>query len=129
MRKFQPREKERRKVPVPPELRESLREAHELIHQAKYDPDIAMDFDDAIQVGAVCGGMYSKKQRPFVLTYFPEGDAERGRWFLTLHHTEVEDIGDGRMTEIAMYCCTGRDCRCKFREADVHCFYCDYTEG
>jgi hypothetical protein len=128
LRQLQPREKDRRKVPVPPELRESLFEVHGLIRQAKHDPDIVLDYDDAIQVGAVCGGMYGKKPRPFVLTYFPEGDSERGQWYLTLHRTEIEDIGDGRMTEITLYCCTAPDCRCKFREADDHCFYCDYTE-
>jgi hypothetical protein len=129
VRRLEPKKKDRRREPVPSELRESLLEVHNLIQQAKHDPDIQLGHGDAIQVGAVCGGKYGKKPRPFVLTFFPEGDSERGRWFLTLHHTEIEDIGDGRMTEIAMYCCTGPDCRCKFREADDHCFYCDYTEA
>jgi len=129
VRRLDAKEKDRRKVPIPAELRESLREAHELIQRAKHDPDIQLGCDDGIQIGAVCGGKFGKKLRPFVLTYFPGGDGERGRWYLTLHRTEIEDIGDGRMTEITMYCCTGPDCRCKFREADDHCFYCDYTEG
>lgn len=47
---------------------------------------------------------------------------------MTLHRTEIEDIGDGVMTELTLYCCDSRDCRCKFREADDHCFYCDYIE-
>ncbi len=128
MRHVRPQQKERRLVPIPAELRDSLREVFELIREAKHDPDIVLDFDDAIQVGRVCGGRYGKKPRPYVLTYYPEGDTERGRWFLTLHRTEVEDIGDGRMTEIALYCCTSADCRCKFREANDHCFYCDYVD-
>jgi hypothetical protein len=128
VRRLEPKDKVRRKVPIPAELRESLLEVHELIQQAKHDPDIVLDYDDAIQVGAVCGGRYGKKPRPFVLTYFPEGDGQRERWYLTLHRTEIEDLGGGRMTEIVMYCCAGPDCRCKFREADAHCFYCDYTD-
>ncbi len=130
MRRSQPKPKDRRKVPIPGELRDSLREVSELIRQARHDPDIKLDFDDAIQVGdgAVCGGRDGSKQRPFVLTYYPEGDRERGRWFLTLHRTEVEDIGDGRITEITLSCCTSPDCRCKFREADDTCFYCDYVD-
>jgi hypothetical protein len=40
--------KDRRKVPIPAELRESLREVFELIQQAKYDPDIVLDYDDAL---------------------------------------------------------------------------------
>src|SRR5690349_8957665 len=100
MARLRPRPKERRKVPIPAALRDSLREVHELIRQARYDPDIVLDYDDAIQVGAVCGGRYGQKPRPYVLTYFPEGDGRRGCWYLTLHRKEIEDIGDGRMTEL-----------------------------
>jgi hypothetical protein len=99
-----------------------------LIQQAKTDPDISLGYDDAIQVGAVCGGRYGKKPRRYELTYYPQGETERGRWYLTLDHFEIEDIGDGRMTEISMYCCTAPDCRCKFREPDRTCFYCDYFD-
>lgn len=128
MRWLLPKPKDRRKVPIPAELRDSLHAVFELIQQAKNDPDIRLDYDDAIQVGAVCGGRYGKKPRSYVLTYYPEGDADRGRWFLTFDRTEIEDIGDGRMAEITLYCCTSPDCRCKFRESDDHCFYCDYAD-
>jgi hypothetical protein len=128
MRRLQPKPKDRRKAPIPAELRDSLREVFELIQRAKNDPDIVLNFDDAIQVGAICGGRYGKKPRSYVLTFRPKGDTEKGRWFLTLHRTEIEDIGDGCMTEITMYCCTSPDCRCKFREADERCFYCDYVD-
>jgi hypothetical protein len=127
-RRLQAKSKDRRKVTIPSELRDSLREVHELIQEAKDDPDIRLDFDDAIQIGAVCGGRYGEKRRPYVLTYYPEGDSERGKWFLTLHHTDIEDIADGRMTEITMSCCQSTDCRCKFREPEEHCFYCDYVD-
>ena len=128
MRRLQPKSKDRRKVPIPPELRASLMEVFELIQEAKTDRDIRLDFDDAIQVGVVCGGRYGKKPRPYILTYFPRDDSKRGKWELSLHHTDIEDIGAGRMTEITMHCCTAVDCRCKFREADGHCFYCDYCD-
>lgn len=128
-RRLQPQAKERRKVPIPDELRDSLRDVFQLVQQARHDPDIVLDFGDAIQVGALCGGRYGKKPRPFVFTYYPAGDAERGRWFLTLHRTELEDIGDGRMTELTMYCCTSQDCRSKFREESEYCFFCDYENG
>jgi len=128
LRQLRPRTKERRNVSIPDELRESLREAFELIEQAKRSSDVALDFDDAIQAGSVCGGRFGKKRRPYVLTFSPQGGTERDRWFLTLDHTEIEDIADGHMAEISTYCCSPTDCRCKFREADEHCFYCDYTE-
>jgi hypothetical protein len=128
MRRKRVQPKDRRRVPIPAELRESLKEVHDLIRQAKHDPDVILDYDDAIQVGAVCGGRTGEKPRPYELTYFPDGDEERGRWYLTLHRTEIEDIGDGRMTELLMYCCTSPDCRTKSRNADDACFYCDYYD-
>jgi hypothetical protein len=123
----QPRPKERRRITVPGELRDSLRGVWGLIQQAEREPDIPLDYDDAIQVGAVCGGRVGERSRPYVLAYFPTGDGERGRWSLSLHPTEIEDIADGHMTEIAMYCCTAPECRRKFREADGRCEDCDYT--
>ncbi len=113
---------------IPANLQDSLRKVFALIEDAKGDPDINLSYDDAIQVGAVCGGRYGKKPRPYVFTYYPADDKEKGRWYLTLHRTEVEDIGDKRMTETTMYCCTSPDCRSKFREADEYCFYCDYVD-
>jgi len=127
-RRFLPKPKERCKVQIPAELRDSLPEVFELIQQAKHDLDIVLDYDDAIQIGAVCGGRYGKKARRYVLTYFPEGEGKRGRWYLTLHRTEIEDIGDGHMTEITMFCCTSPDCHCKFREEKESCCFCDYED-
>ena len=72
--RLQPKPKDRREVPIPVELRESLCEVFELIRKAKNDPDIVLDYDDAIQTGAVSGGRYGKDARPYVLTYYPEGD-------------------------------------------------------
>jgi hypothetical protein len=125
-RRFQPKPKERRKVSIPGELRDSLREVFELIQEAKHDPHIVLDYGDAIQVGAICGGRIGKKLRPFVFTYFPEEEGKRSRWYLTLDQTEIEDIGAGRMTELTMFCCTSDECRCKFREEKETCFFCDY---
>jgi hypothetical protein len=127
-RRFLPKLKDRRKVPIPGELRDSLREVFALIQRAKHDPDIVLDYGDAIQLGAVCGGRHGEKPRPYVLTYFPEREGNRSRWYLTLHRTEIEDIGDGRMTEIMMFCCTSAECHCKFREENDHCFFCDYED-
>src|SRR5262249_9725812 len=123
----QPRPKGRSKVPIPRELRDSLREVWELIQQASHDSDVVLDTDDAIQVGAVCGGRGGQRSRPYGLTDYPAGDTGRGRWYLTLHRTEIEDIADGHLIELSMYCCLSPDCRCKFREASQYCTYCDYV--
>jgi hypothetical protein len=105
-----------------------MREVHEMTQRAETDPDIVLDYDDAIQVDGLCGGKYRNGKRPFAFTYYPKDRDERGRWYLTLHALEIEDIANGVMTEIKMYCCTSPDCEMKFREADDHCFYCDYFD-
>ncbi len=119
--------KERRMVPIPDDLRDVMRETYELILEARRDDTIAIDFDDAIQIGGLCGGRVGKKPRRFQFDYTPPDDKD-ARWELALHPTEIEDIGDGRMTELLMYCCTSPNCRRKFREAEGVCFECDYEE-
>lgn len=127
MRQEKVQPKQRRKVLIPDELRESMNEVVDCIRQAKRDQE-SIDYGDAIQVGAVCGGRVGTKLRPFVFTYYPSDDPRHGKWYLTLHRTEVEDIASGQMTEIAMYCCTSPRCNMKFREADERCFDCDYED-
>jgi hypothetical protein len=128
MLRAEPRPKDRRKVSIPDDLRESLREVLNLIEQAKYDRDIPMGYGDAIQVGSVCGGRIGEKARPFVLTYYPPEEPKNCKWFLTFHLTDIEDIADGRLTEITLYCCcTAANCTCKFREAKAVCSHCDYV--
>ena len=125
-RTLKPKPKEQRCVPVPDDLRASLQEVWQVIQEAERDPDLRIDYGDAIQVGHVCGGRFGKEIRPFVLTYYPPGDTDRGRWFLTLHPTEIEDIADGVLSALPLYCCASPECRCKFREPNDHCSYCDY---
>ena len=64
--------------PIPSELREAMKEVHEIITEAKLDRDIAIDFDDAIQVDGLCGRKVGTKKRPFEFTFSPEGDADQG---------------------------------------------------
>jgi hypothetical protein len=127
VRRFaKPKPKERRSVPIPDNLRSSLRDVRQIIQDSVNNPDSRIDYGDAIQADGICGGRTGKKLRPFVLTFFPADDWERGRWFLTLHQTEIEDIADGVLASLPMYCCRSADCRCKFREPDDQCFFCDY---
>jgi hypothetical protein len=112
------------KVPIPEELRESLREVHEVIRAARHDPDIHLDFDDAIQVERICGGRSPSDRRRFDLTYYPSGYPDC-RWRLRLHKLEIEDISDGMMAEITLWSCTSPGCDCKSREAADGCPHCD----
>lgn len=128
MRRLQPKVKERREISIPAELRESLRDILETIHAAKHDPDINIDYGDALQTKDLCGGRYGKGPRPYVFTYYPTGDTKVGKWYLTLGETEIEDIVDGHLQSIRMYCCASPGCRTKFREADDSCLFCDYFD-
>ena len=128
MRRIDVKPKERRKVTIPTELRESLNGVHYYIVESLRNGDLAVNYEDAIQVGAVCGGRVGTEDRPYVFTYHPSTDTQHGLWHLTLHLTEIEDIGDGIITDLMMYCCTLPDCGRKFREADDTCEKCDYED-
>ena len=56
MLRAEPKEKERRTVAIPDDLRDAIREAHYLIGESKRDPDVRVDYDDAIQCGCLIGG-------------------------------------------------------------------------
>jgi hypothetical protein len=129
MRRQQTKPKDHRRVPIPDELRDAMREVHEIVEEAENDPDISIDYDDAIQVNGLCGGRCGTKKRPFEFTFYPPGGDKRARWYLTLHPLEIEDIADGVMTDIMMYCCTSPECQMKFREPDETCFFCDYVDN
>jgi hypothetical protein len=128
MRRLRAQPKDQRAMAIPDDLRDAMRQVHQLLRDAENDPDVVVDFGDAIQVDGLCGGRYRSGKRPFGFTYYPPDRDPRGQWYLTLHPIEIEDIADGVMTEIVMYCCTSPDCRTRFREPDEHCFFCDYYD-
>lgn len=127
MFRLQPKPKERRKIPIPEELRNAMGEVFSLIKDAKRDSDVVLDFDDAIQIGPLCGGRYQKKPSRFEFRYYPENIRSAGTWYLDLHECDIEDIADRRLTEMTLYCCTSPSCGRKFSKADGHCD-CDYVK-
>ena len=94
MRRLNVQPKDHRLVSIPEHLRDGMREVHQLLQDAENDPDIAVDYDDAIQVPGLCGGRYRKGKRPFGFLYYPENGGKRDRWYLTLHPLEIEDISE-----------------------------------
>jgi hypothetical protein len=123
-----PQPKDKCSVPIPEELRAAFREIWETIQLAESDDSRNIDFDDAIQAPGIYGGKIAKGARPFIFTYSPFDDRERGRWFLHLARIEIEDIADGVIESLTLYCCTSSTCRCKFSDPSETCFYCDYAE-
>ena len=124
--KLQPKPKERRRIPIPADLKDALTEALQLIKDSRCDPDVRVDFDDAIQIGGLCGGKVGEKRRPFEFSYYPPG-AEKARWELAFHPLEIEDIVDGHLAEMTLHCCTTPNCGFKSNDVDIYCD-CDYVE-
>jgi hypothetical protein len=60
MRRPRVQPKDHRLVPIPHDLRDAMREVHRLLRDAESDPDIAVDYDDAIQVDGLCAGAISR---------------------------------------------------------------------
>jgi hypothetical protein len=127
MFRLQPKAKDRQKTRVPDDLRNAMQEVHSLVEEARRDSDVNIDFDDAIQIGPICGGRYKKKPSQFEFRYRPDGDRQKGTWYLDFHKVDIEDIADGRQTEVMLYCCTTPGCNSKFSKADGHCD-CDYVK-
>ncbi len=127
MRRRNPHPKLHEETLVPDGLRESLREAAEVIRDAESDPDISIDFDDAIQTSALCGGRCGKGKRPFQFTYYHKANGKKSKWFLEFHLLEIEDIADGRMTALWLYCCQTHHCGHKSSNPDNLCS-CDWSE-
>lgn len=124
----QPRGKDRRRVPIPEELREALREAQYRINESQQDSTVRINYDDAIQCGCLIGGRVGTGKRPFHFTYYPQGDKQsRARWTVALHPLEIEDIVDGFATELTLYVCRSPDCMHKSTDP-THLCDCDYVE-
>ena len=126
MLRRQPREKESRRISIPDDLRASLAEVNSLIKQSKRDPDVRIDYDDAIQLENLVGGRVGEPKRPYEFTYNSGGD-KNARWHLALHPLEIEDISDGHMTEMTLYCCKSADCGRKSNDPEFLCD-CDYVD-
>lgn len=123
MRRLRPKPKERRKVPIPGDLVESMREIVDILQEADRDREVDLDYDDAIQTESVCGGRYNKKQGRFRFTYY----CKPNRWELDLYRIQIEDIANGHHADLLLYCCTVNGCGNKFSLADKTC-ECDYEE-
>ena len=84
-----------------------------------------MNYGDAIQVLPwLIGGRVGSKKRPFEFTYHIGGERSNC-WHLGLHSLDIEDIADGRMTELTLYCCRTPDCGHKTSDPEFLC-NCDY---
>jgi hypothetical protein len=128
MLRVQPKEKQRRKVAIPDELRNAIRDASILIAESTRDPQQSIEFDDAIECGCLVGGRVGITSRPFEFRYFPSiGCSFDLRWDLAMSQLEIEDIAEGFVTELILYCCKEQKCGYKSTTPDGLCS-CDYFD-
>jgi hypothetical protein len=123
----EPKPKVKRAVEVPSDLRLGLATAVEMIDSAVHDPDVRVDFDDAIQAPRLCGGKTGKKSRPYHFTYFPVESDRGARWDLQLAELEIRDIAEGFRTSLSLYCCADAACQFRASSTDALCSACDYV--
>jgi hypothetical protein len=120
--------KVRRLVEVPEELKRAMQEVWPTVRHARKNPKKYLGIDDGIQTDRLIGGLEDLERKPFRFTFTPWGASKRSRWYLWVDHTEVEDIGDGHLKELKMYCCASPECEMKFSREDDTCFYCDWED-
>lgn len=62
----------KREVDVPDSLVRDLADVCQYILDSKNDPDVNLDFDDAIQFGSLCGGRVDRERDLYLFTYYHE---------------------------------------------------------
>lgn len=82
---------------VPDGLRNDMRSVCERLDQLASDPDEDVDFDDAIQIGSLCGGRVDSRADRYSFSYYlPSGDV----WSFEAPRTILEGIADGSITRL-----------------------------
>ena len=117
-RKDNPPEKELRVVPVPPKLREYMAETFSLYGGVW---DKLPYIDDCLQ-GTLVGGKVREHKKPYRFHYRYGGVD----WDLAFDHTQIEDIGDGLITELKLYHCKDPQCDYACSLPDATCGRCDW---
>ena len=96
---------EGKKVPVTEELKNDMKLVCEFLDEFADDPDTNIDFDDAIQIGSLCGGRVNPKTDTYQFTfYLPSG----GYWSFEYKRYMLDDIADGISKTITVDECVSK---------------------
>jgi hypothetical protein len=86
-------------VEVPPELQADMREVCQYLNEVADDPDENIDYDDAIQIGSLCGGRVNRRQEIYLFSYHHAiGDV----WSFTVPRTILVGIADGSIDKLTV---------------------------
>ena len=87
------------RVAVGPELQADMREVCEYLDEVADDPDENIDFDDAIQIGSLCGGRMDRRRDIYLFSYHLEnGDV----WSFKVPRTILDGIADGSIDKLTV---------------------------
>lgn len=87
------------RVEVTSELQADMREVCEYLDEVADDPDENIDFDDAIQIGSLCGGRLNRRQDIFLFSYHHKnGDV----WSFKVPRTILDGIADGSIDKLTV---------------------------
>ena len=93
------RERVEIRVDVTPELRDDMQEVCEFLNEAADDPDENIDYDDAIQIGSLCGGRLNRRHDMYLFSYYQtNGDV----WSFKAPRTLLDGIADGSIGKITV---------------------------
>lgn len=86
-------------VDVTSELQADMRQVCEYLDEVANDPDENIDFDDAIQIGSLCGGRLDRRRGIFLFSYHHKnGDV----WSFKVPRTILDGIADGSMVKLTV---------------------------
>ncbi len=113
-------------IPIPFELRDAFHGVVNLLEEKERNPDdVNIDFDDAIQIGGLCGG---RNRRGYLDFTWHLGTEPRCKWFFSLHEFEIQNYAHGIVSELQLYMCDTATCMCGSALSEFTCFHCDYVE-
>jgi hypothetical protein len=86
-------------VVVTPELRSDMRDVCEYLDDVADDPDENVDYDDAIQIGSLCGGRLDRRRDIYLFSYhLDNGDV----WSFKVPRTVLDGIADGSIDKLTV---------------------------
>lgn len=86
------REHREMKVTVTQELQTDMKEVCLYLDEVANDRDENIDFDDAIQIGSLCGGRMNRRREIYYFSYFADNDEV---WSFEVPRTVLDGIADG----------------------------------
>jgi hypothetical protein len=118
-----PEAKARRRLPVPADLRAFLAAVHRCLESGGRCglSGCSREFD-----GDCANGEWDVDRQWLLVTYFPPAAGVEQKWELRLHPTEVEDIADGVVTELSLWCCQVPGCQSASWDQGGWCHAHDY---